>query len=230
MTPIPAPYQAMTALAAAAAPRAQIWRTILGLILAALFGVLLFIAVIVPLTIALGPAEMQTRMAEVMNSNTPAGVVGLLYSFLPQMIALVLATRLMLGRGPTSLTGPLGPMLRNFVKVAVPLMALWLVLMPLSVQGPDVRQTMTLAALLPWLPAALLGLLIQTLTEEMLFRGYLQQQLAARFSDRWVWMGLPSLLFGLAHYAPDQPPLVLGLTMLWAACFGLAAADLTART
>lgn len=230
MTPIPAPYQAMTALAASAAPRAQIWRTVLGLILAAVFAGLIIAAVMVPLAFAIGPNQLQTRIAEVMNSGSPAAVIGLLYSFLPQMIALVLATRLLLGRGPASLTGPWGSLVRNFVKVSVPLMALWLVLMPLSLQGPDVHQNMTLADLLPWLPAALLGLLIQTATEELLFRGYLQQQLAARFSARWVWMGLPSLLFGLAHYAPGQPPLVVGLTMLWAACFGLAAADLTART
>lgn len=230
MTPIPAPYQAMTPLAAAAAPRAQIWRTILGLILAALLAVLMIVAVMVPLMIAVGPAVVQSRLGAVMNSNTPAGVITLLYSFVPQMIALFLATLILLRRGPISLTGPLGPLVRTLLKVGLPLMALWLVLMPLSVLAPDVRQNITLTEQLPWLPAALLGLLIQTATEELLFRGYLQQQLAARFSSRWIWMGLPSLLFGLAHFAPGQPALVTGLTMLWAACFGLAAADLTART
>ena len=230
MTPIPAPYQAMTALASAAAPRAQIWRTILGLILAAIIAVVLVVAVTVPVALVIGPAHLKSGLATVMNSNSPAGVIALLYSFLPLLVALFLATLILLRRGPASLTGPWGPFLRNFLKVGLPLLALWLALMPLSVRAPDVQQNITLAQQLPWLPAALLGLLIQTATEELLFRGYLQQQLAARFAARWIWMGLPVLLFGLAHFAPGQPALVTGLTMLWATCFGLAAADLTART
>lgn len=228
--PYQPPYQAMSQLAAAAQPRVQLWRTVLGLILSALFAVILIIAVMVPLALVVGSARLQGQIAGVLNANTPPGVIGLLYSFLPQMIGLLLATLILMRRGPQSLTGPFGPLLHNFLKVGLPLMAFWLLLMPLSVHGDAVRQNITLAQLLPWLPAALLGLLIQTATEELIFRGYLQQQLAARFTARWVWLGVPSLLFGLAHYAPGSPALVTGLTMLWAASFGLAAADLTART
>jgi membrane protease YdiL (CAAX protease family) len=89
---------------------------------------------------------------------------------------------------------------------------------------------MTLAQQLPWLPFALLGLLIQTGTEELIFRGYLQQQLAARFRQRWVWMLVPSLLFGLIHYSPAQYGALSWVVVIWSLLFGLAAADLTART
>ncbi|MBC7738911.1 MAG: CPBP family intramembrane metalloprotease [Candidatus Saccharibacteria bacterium] len=224
------PYQAMTSYVARARPRAELWRTLLGLILWAFFAMSLFVVCVVPVVMMIGSADLRADMAWLMDGDTPRGVLGLLYSFLPQMLALMLAVFLLMRRGPLSLTGPIGPALRNFARVAVPLMVLWLVMMPLSVQGGNVRQNLTLAELLPWLPAALLGLLIQTATEELIFRGYLQQQLAARYAARWVWLGVPALLFGLAHYAPGNSPVVTGLTMLWATCFGLVAADLTART
>ncbi|MEM8843324.1 MAG: CPBP family intramembrane glutamic endopeptidase, partial [Pseudomonadota bacterium] len=40
---------------------------------------------------------------------------------------------------------------------------------------------------------------IQSCGEELLFRGYLQQQLAARYRNPWIWLILPSVLFGLLH-------------------------------
>ncbi len=230
MPPIQTPYQAMNPYIAAARPRAELWRTLLGLILWAIFAMVLVLLFVVPMAIVIGNTDLRANIDRVLDSNTPVGVLGLLYSFLPQALGLILAVLVLMRRGPLSLTGPLGPACSNFVRVALPLMALWLVMLPLSLQGENVRQNLTLVQQLPWLPAALLGLLIQTATEELIFRGYLQQQLAARFAARWVWLGVPSLLFGLAHYVPGNPPLVTGLTMLWAAGFGLVAADLTART
>ncbi|MEM7720230.1 MAG: type II CAAX endopeptidase family protein [Pseudomonadota bacterium] len=83
---------------------------------------------------------------------------------------------------------------------------------------------------LAWLPVALIAILLQTGSEELLFRGYLQSQLAARFGTVWVWMLVPSLMFGALHFLPGDtlaPGLVyVGLTTL----FGVIAADLTART
>ena len=73
-------------------------------------------------------------------------------------------------------------------------------------------------------------MLIQTGTEELLFRGYLQQQLAARFPAAWVWMGVPSLAFGMLHFSTEQYGASAWFVVIWAVCFGLAAADLTART
>ncbi len=44
--------------------------------------------------------------------------------------------------------------------------------------------------------------LVQTLAEELIFRGYLLQQLRARFRSLWVCAVLPSALFGLLHFSP----------------------------
>jgi len=62
----------------------------------------------------------------------------------------------------------------------------------------------------------------------VLFRGYLQQQLAARWNAPLIWMAVPSVLFGLAHYDADAGSNAW-LVVLWAIMFGLMMADLTAR-
>ncbi len=71
---------------------------------------------------------------------------------------------------------------------------------------------------------------MQTLAEELVFRGFLMQQLAARL-PRWplVWFGLPPLLFAAAHYAPGMG-LMSPLAMGYALAFGIVAADLTRRS
>ena len=87
--------------------------------------------------------------------------------------------------------------------------------------------------LLPWLalvPAVLLVSLVQVGTEEIVYRGFLQQELAVRGAPVWLWMGLPSLLFGLAHFGAGTGMADAAAYVIWAACLGLACADLTART
>ena len=75
-----------------------------------------------------------------------------------------------------------------------------------------------------------LAVLIQTSAEEILYRGYIQQSCGALSDHPAVWMVLPSILFGLSHYNPALPFNVTAMHCFWAVFFGLAAADLTART
>jgi membrane protease YdiL (CAAX protease family) len=71
-----------------------------------------------------------------------------------------------------------------------------------------------------FLPLALVGVLIQTGAEEVLFRGYMQQQLAARFSSPILWMVLPSAIFAALHYQPeimgDNTWLMMGAVFVFA--------------
>jgi hypothetical protein len=86
---------------------------------------------------------------------------------------------------------------------------------------------------LVWLalaPLALAALLVQTGAEELFYRGYVQQQVAARFDNPWVWLTLPNVLFALAHWDMEGAFVQNAQYVLWAFCFGLAASDLTART
>ncbi len=79
------------------------------------------------------------------------------------------------------------------------------------------------------LPLAVL-VFLQASGEEMIFRGYLLQQLALRFRTPLVWAGAPALLFGFAHYSGGAPLGIGWHYVLVTAVFGLAAAALVWRT
>lgn len=52
----------------------------------------------------------------------------------------------------------------------------------------------------------LIGLIfIQATAEELIFRGYLLQQLAVISRSPVLWAGVPSILFGLMHFSPSLP-------------------------
>ena len=80
------------------------------------------------------------------------------------------------------------------------------------------------------IPVTVIVLLIQTGTEELVFRGYLQQQLACLSPHRWVWMGIPSVMFGTLHYWNGHGAAQGALWAFWAMMLGMACADLTARS
>ena len=79
------------------------------------------------------------------------------------------------------------------------------------------------------LPITLVFLMVQVGAEELVFRGYLQSQLAALNAPTFVWILLPSVAFGLLHYDPTTTGDLAPWIVLWAIFFGVAAADLTAR-
>jgi membrane protease YdiL (CAAX protease family) len=79
------------------------------------------------------------------------------------------------------------------------------------------------------LPFLALGLFVQTSAEELVFRGYLQQQFGARFQSAFVWWLLPSLLFAVLHWDADLYGKDIWLAMIAIGLFALCAADITAR-
>jgi hypothetical protein len=86
---------------------------------------------------------------------------------------------------------------------------------------------------LPWIKYLIWGLpllFVQVVAEEIFFRGYLVQQLAAKYESFLVWMILPSLVFGFLHYDPvaygSSSLLIVGLLT----GYGIFSIDLTRRT
>lgn len=168
----------------------------------------------------------------ILHGATPFGMYVQLFTFGFITLSLAVVVRLLHRRAAATLLGPLGPFLGQFTAVCVMLILLTAVLMIL----PPWHSEGTLIANMAWgrwlllLPLSLLAVLIQSSAEELLFRGYIQQQLAARFRSPLIWMLLPSALFGLGHYLPDTAGENAVLIALWAGLFGVLTADLTARS
>lgn len=220
-------YPRLARFAAPARARAELWRTGLGLAAiaflswGAVFGTLALIGS------AIGPFHFAQLVATIARAGTPEGLCMVLATFAPMALAVLAVTRLSHRRAPATLLGP--GALRDFLRVVGPLCVLVVALMPLSLMDENVGRATPLATVLSWAPLALPLLLVQVSAEELIFRGYLLQQIAARSPARLAWMVLPSALFGALHYAPaDDGPTALWIA-LWATGFGCLAADLTAR-
>ena len=165
-------------------------------------------------------------------ANTATGLLLQLFSFVFLALAVVLVARLGHGRGLASLIGPIGPSLRALAWAfgAVLLFFALTELLPPYWMAEGQAVARTPLYWLALLPLSLLALLVQCGAEELFYRGYIQQQLAARFARPWVWMVLPNIAFALAHWELGDFTIPAAQYVIWAFVFGVAASDLTART
>ncbi|SHJ46077.1 hypothetical protein SAMN05444000_10922 [Shimia gijangensis] len=168
--------------------------------------------------------------AEFMGGTTARALWLMLLNFAPLLIALGLVVHMLHNRSLANLAGPRVMLFMDFRRVLRATIVLFAVV--LLIPGPENIEPVRNMSFNSWLllvPISLPLIFLQVSTEELLFRGYLQSQLAARFSSPLVWMVLPSLLFGLLHYDPGTYGPNALLLAGWSVLFGLAAADLTAR-
>lgn len=216
---------------AAARPRAQLWRLVPGALVIIFFYLTPVVGASVYFALTLGPDLAQAMQARVVAGTLPGPMLIVLYSFAGLALGTMAAVRLVHRRGAGSLFGP-SPRatVRNFLAVLLPLAALNLLAAAQALGNSNLKPGLTFIDFLGYLPFALPGILIQTGAEELVFRGYLQQQLAARFRTPLIWMGIPSALFAAGHYLPDAFGRNALAIVLWAFLFGCLAADLTART
>lgn len=224
-------YSPQKDLSRPARPSAAPRRLIAGvLLMAASFLVLAF--VYARLSQALVPASAWGEDGlGIDRATTPWGALVNLYVFAMLIASLWLTLALVHNRTLASLIGPARIALRQFGRVVLALVAFYAVLALLPYPpGMVAAPNLPLATWLAFLPLALVGLLVQTSAEELVFRGYLQSQLAARYASPAIWIGLPTLIFAALHYAPLQTGEGVWLIVLWAAAFGVVAADLTARS
>jgi membrane protease YdiL (CAAX protease family) len=163
---------------------------------------------------------------------TPIGVLAQLATFTLIAAALVCLTRKLHGRGFWSMVGPLGATLHDSRIAAIAVFVLLVVqtILPPWIVFAELVETRSFLSWAIWIVPTIAVLIVQTGTEELYFRGYLQQQCALISNKPIIWMGLPSVLFGLGHYPSGIGPADGVLYALWATLLGLACADLTART
>ncbi|MFD2172842.1 CPBP family intramembrane glutamic endopeptidase [Rhodobacter lacus] len=221
-------YPNLAPFVAPAAPRSEIWRSLIGLALivafylGALFGGLGLVGLVA------GKLELAVVMAAMARAGTPEGLSMVLATFAPLALGTLLVTRVLHRRPAASLLGQGAG--RDFARVFPPLLGLTLLMVPFSFLDPHLGKSTPLLVLLTWLPLALPLLFVQIASEELLFRGYLLQQIAARWRHPALWMVLPAAIFGALHYSPGENGPSAIFLGLWAMGFGILAADLTART
>ena len=163
--------------------------------------------------------------------NSPAGMIYILSSFLGLMFALLLVAKLH-NRSFKSFFGSCCGFINYFAYsflYCVIYCSIFTVTITV-ITGNIVTQNLSVSNWSMYLIIALPLLFIQVTAEELFFRGYLVQQLATRYNSTLIWMVLPSIGFGLAHYDPQNygkaSLLIVGILTV----YGMVAIDLTRRT
>jgi len=218
---------------APARARAATWRLALGAILAAVIYLAGSFGAMLALWAATAPGtDFLVWSAQVAQPVTPEATFLVLFASFPFMaLGVFVAARLLHARTPATLFGRAPVVLRHFaVGVAVMFGLTAITLLPVLLVGFDGIPNLDPARWAMLLPLTIFGVLVQTGAEELAFRGYLQQQLAARFRSPMAWLILPSALFAVVHWNPAAMGGNVYLPLAVAFLFGLIAADLTAKT
>lgn len=230
MSPEPLEPPAFAAYVAPARIRPQLWRLFLGIVLVLAVYLLWLLAIGLGLAAVLGTAAAPLWFGRMVVALDPAPTLLLLSTFVGLALGPMLAVRLLHRRPAASLFGRGARVLRDFaLSVAVVAVVYGAAFLP-WIWSFDAVPNIDPVIWLLLLPLSILGVLVQTLSEELVFRGYMLQQLAARFRSPIVWMVLPSALFGLLHYNPLGYAGNTWTVIAVITVFGIAAADLTRRT
>ncbi|ARE40304.1 CAAX amino terminal protease family protein [Rhodovulum sp. P5] len=207
----------------------ELWRVFVavGVILLIYCG--FFALMVVGAYPVLGPLEYFGWMRGLATPDTASRTLFVLASFLGLGLAVLIATPALHYRAPGTLFGPARDTFRGFGTALAVLIPVYGVLFVIGLLLSPVEANLDFGLWLRLLPVALVLVLVQTGSEELLFRGYLQQQLAARFAARAIWMGLPALVFAALHFNPAAGTnawfILLGVLV-----YALAAADLTEKS
>jgi len=229
---------AFDAYVAPAAPKRALWRLILGLLIVVIGWVAWTILVLglhvlldvlggMDLTVALG------RLEGLIEGGSPEAIAWLLATFIGIWLALWIALSVLHKRSLGSVIAPDGAVSTGAFGFGLVLAALFTVVsmvIALIIGGAPARTELGFADWMPWLAPLAILVLIQASAEEAIFRGYMVQGLAVRFRSAVIWGGLPAVLFGLLHYAPDLPGIGGLLYPLITFLFGLAATVLVWRS
>ena len=219
-----------------AADRQQLWRTALGSAL----------TVAIWIAAGLGLVWLAGRISGlpptmVMDTTRWVGAAMFFLTFLGLHLGLAIVLPLLHRRGYPSLFGPDHRLNRSHFRYGFlamlalaaglnALMAVEHLVLPAGV-SPEVARLRPTGEWLIGLIPALALILMQVAAEEVAFRGYLLQQLRARFRSPLVWAVLPALVFGALHFDPATYGLVNALAYVAnATAMGTLAAFVTIRT
>jgi len=195
---------------APARPRAKIWRLLLGLLIAGVIWVVWQIALILGWLVfqAMSAGETWTGpegdLSDLMTGATPVATMILLASFGGLWVGVFAALHLMHRQSLRSLLSWAARFRAGEFLTGSAIAAVYLVASTAAAflsGGQLVKSGLGIDVWMVMLVPFVLLLFVQTGAEELLFRGYLTQQLAARFRSPIIWAGLPSIGFGLIHFS-----------------------------
>lgn len=219
-----------------ALPRVEIWRTLVG------FAIIIAAWMLGSLAIVAGGAALLGRpIAIVAQARDLPSAMLFFGSFAGFHVGLALVLWSLHKRLYRSVFGPsLRLNWRHFGIGLAVVVALSLVLNGVTeIEGllfpedvaPQLQLARPVSAWIVGVIPALALIFVQILAEEAVFRGYLLQQLRARFTSPLVWAVLPAFVFGMLHYQPGAYGTLNALAyVLNATVMGAMAAFVTVRT
>ncbi len=224
-------YDAHAQFVAPALASAALWKLALGFVLAAV-GYVALNQMFFQVLYSIVGEKSGELFDNLVSGRTPQAMFLLLFSFAFMIMAVAVAVRIVHRRSALGLLGDIPMGIRQFGTVSVALLGLMAVIfiLPPWDMGGDFVANVPLDRWLFLLPLSVIAVLVQVSAEELVFRGYVQQQLAARFKSPLVWMVLPSVVFALGHYLPESAGENALIIAVWAGMFGIMMADLTARS
>ncbi|MGB0960450.1 MAG: lysostaphin resistance A-like protein [Halocynthiibacter sp.] len=166
---------------------------------------------------------------ELSHARSSVSVIFLFSTFIPLLLATTIAVRIFHKRKFKTLVGPYVATLKNFGQTTAISFVFFAFVIAISSIFDRPLSNLSFGEWLTFLVPLLLLLFIQITAEEVLFRGYVLQQVAARFSAPWVYIFIPSLIFAALHWNPSAGALnwlFIGATFQ----FAVLATDLTIRT
>ena len=222
-------YKPHERLVAPARDKSEILRLIFGLVTITMLYIVMVMLGGHVVSVIMGDAWMQ-EIATSPGLTSPGQMLTILGSFGFMIIAVCLVVILLHHRSPITLIGGFRIATVQFFKAMRNLLPYIALLAIFAFMAEDLQPNLTLGLWLSILPLTLLFLLVQVSAEELVFRGYLQSQLAALGVHKSIWILLPAILFGLMHYDPIIMGSAAPWVVIWAILFGVLAADLTARS
>lgn len=155
---------------------------------------------------------------------SPAGILTQLSSFAGIWLGLWAAMRWVHGERVAALIGASHRVSRDgFLKglAAVLITSLFSEILLYCLQPEIARGAISLSSWLLYLIPIIALALLQTSSEEALFRGYLLRGLASRFENPFIWALLPAMLFTALHWSTSSTAAINASVLASIAAFAL---------
>lgn len=155
---------------------------------------------------------------------SPLGILAQLSSFAGIWLGLWAAMRWVHGERLTALIGASHRVSRDgFLKglAAVLITSLFSEILLYCLQPEIARGSISLSSWLMYLIPIVALALLQTSSEEALFRGYLLRGLASRFENPFIWALLPAMLFTALHWSTSSTAAINASVLASIAAFAL---------